>query len=227
MKKASIVTIGNELLSGETIDTNAACFSRELLAIGMPVASAFTAADEQDAIVRALKLACEDADVVVATGGLGPTDDDITRQAFAKFVGVELEIREELLRKMEAFFARRNLKMPDKNRIQAYIPAGSDALPNSRGTAAGIMVRVGEKLLIALPGVPSEAKEMFARYVLPDLRGEVSDQAVVVRKLNCYGAGESTIAEMLGDMMQRGRNPLINCNVSLGVITLHIVATAK
>jgi nicotinamide-nucleotide amidase len=227
MKKASIVSIGNELLNGQTIDTNTTYFSGELLAIGMPVASSFTVVDEQCAIVRALGLACEDADVVLATGGLGPTDDDITRQAFAKFLGVELQMQDELLLKMQDFFARRNLHMPDKNKIQAYIPIGAEPLPNNRGTAPGIMAHAQGKLLIALPGVPSEAKEMFARSVLPHLRRNMPEQAVVVRKVNCYGAGESAIAELLGDMMERGRNPLINCTVSLGVITLHIVATAK
>ena len=190
MKKASIVSIGNELLSGRTIDTNTTYFSGELLAIGMPVVSSFTVVDEQCAIVRALELACEDADVVLTTGGLGPTDDDITRQAFAKFLGVELQMQEDLLRKMQDFFAQRNWQMPDKNRIQACLPAGAEALPNNRGTAPGIMARVDGKLLVALPGVPSEAKEMFARSVLPHLLSEMPEQALVTRKVNCYGAGE-------------------------------------
>ncbi|MBL7154268.1 MAG: competence/damage-inducible protein A [Phycisphaerae bacterium] len=226
MKKASLISIGNEILSGQTIDTNAAYLSRELLSVGMPVASSYTVADDVDAIVRALNLAGGDADVVLATGGLGPTDDDLTRQAFADFLGAELQFRDELLVKMQDFFARRNLQMPEKNRIQAYIPAGAKPLPNNRGTAPGIMAETGGKVFVALPGVPSEMKQMFAESVLPQLRESTLDQAVVVRKLKCYGAGESTIAEMLGELMQRGRNSLINCTPEFGVITLHVVATA-
>jgi len=227
MKKASIVSIGNEILSGETVDTNAGYLSRELLSIGMPVVSFYTVGDEIAAIVRALKLAGDDADVILATGGLGPTDDDVTRQAFAELLGAELQMQNELLEQIQGFFARRGLEMPEKNRIQAYIPVGAKALANNLGTAPGIMAKADSKVFIAMPGVPSEMKQMFCESVVPGLRQLASAQAVVVRKVRCCGAGESTIAEMLGDLMQRGRNPLINCTAESGVITLHIIATAK
>ena len=226
MKRVSIVSIGNEILSGQTVDTNAAHLSAELLSIGLPVVSSYTVGDEIERIVRALTLASDDADVVITTGGLGPTDDDITRQAFAKFLGVELELRNELLQKLEEFFARRNYPMPERNKIQAYIPAGAKALANI-GTAPGIMAESKGKLFFALPGVPMEAKRMFAESVLPEIERFAAAQAVVVKKLKCFGAGESTIAEMLGTMMRRGRNPLINCTVSSSIITLHIIATAE
>jgi len=231
MKKASIVSIGNELLNGQTTDTNATYLSNRLLSINIPVVSIYTVGDEKGAIIRAFNLACSDADVVIATGGLGPTDDDLTRQAFAGFLGAELQLQEGLLQKICDFFACRNLQMPDKNKIQAYIPVGARAIANNLGTAPGIMVRVGAvrepPLLIALPGVPPEMKQMFEESVLPELQRFAGGQAVAVRKLKCFGAGESSIAEMLGDMMQRGRNPLINCTVQYGVVTLHIIAMAK
>ena len=227
MNKACIVSIGNEILSGQTVDTNAAYLSRQLLSIGIPVVGFYTVPDETDAIVRALELAAADADIVLATGGLGPTDDDLTRQAFSEFLGVELQSHDELLQKMEDFFVGRNLKMPEKNKIQAYIPAGAKALPNNLGTAPGIMAKVNEKLLVALPGVPSEMKQMLEKSVLPELRQLPGRQAVAVRKLKCFGAGESTIAELLGPVMRRGRNPLINCTVKYGVINLDIIATAQ
>ena len=226
MQRASIVSIGNELLSGQTVNSNAAYLSAELLSTGIPVVSAYVIADEIDAIVRAFDLARADADVVIATGGLGPTDDDLTRQALAKFLGVELELRDEILEKIENFFVSRNRQMPARNKIQACIPAGAKALANI-GTAPGIMAESQGKCFFALPGVPSEMKRMLAESVLPELRPFADGQAVVVQKLNCYGAGESTIAELIGPIMQRGRNPLINCTVSSGVITLHIVATAE
>jgi len=227
MKKASIVSIGNELLSGQTTDTNATYLSDRLLSISIPVVSVYTVGDESNAIIRAFNLACSDADVVIATGGLGPTEDDLTRQAFAEFLGVELQLQDQLLQKIRDFFACRNLQMPDKNKIQAYIPAGAEAIANNLGTAPGIMANAKGKLLIALPGVPSEMKQMFEESVLARLQRFAGGQAVVVRKLKCFGAGESAIAEMLGSMMQRGRNPLINCTVGYGVVTLHIIAAAK
>jgi len=227
MKKASIVSIGNELLSGQTIDTNIGYLGRELLSIGVPVVSSYTVGDEIGAIVRALKLAGDDADVILATGGLGPTDDDVTRQAFAELLGAELQMQNELLEQMQGFFARRGLEMPEKNRIQAYIPVGTKALANNLGTAPGIMAKADTKVFVAMPGVPSEMKQMFCESVLPDIRQLAPAQAVVVRKARCCGAGESTIAEMLGDLMQRGRNPLINCTAESGIIALHIIATAE
>jgi len=226
MIEASIVSIGNELLSGETVNSNAAYLGAELLAIGIPVASSYAVGDEIDAIVRAFEQAGTGADVVVATGGLGPTDDDLTRQAMAKFLGVELQFRDDLLEKIERFFAGRDVPMPERNKIQACIPAGADALPNI-GTAPGIRAESKGKLFVALPGVPSEMKRMFAESVLPELKALAGGQALAVRKLKCFGAGESTVAELLGNMMQRGRNPLVNCTVSSGVITLHIVASAE
>ncbi len=227
MKKASIISIGNELLSGQTVDTNAAYLSGELLSIGIPVVSSYAVGDDMDAIVRAFNLASTDADIVLATGGLGPTDDDLTRQGFAKFLGTELQLKTDLLDRIQNFFAKRNLQMSEKNRIQAYIPAGAKALANPLGTAPGIMAEAKGKLLIALPGVPSEMKRMFAESVLPELQRFAGTQAVVVRKLRCFGTGESNIAELLGPLMQRGRKPLINCTVEYGIITLHIIATAE
>jgi nicotinamide-nucleotide amidase len=240
MKRASIVSVGNEILAGWTVDTNAAYLCGELLRIGIPVVSTYTVGDEIEQIVQKLELACADAEVILVTGGLGPTDDDLTRQALAEFLGVELQLQEELLEQIQNRFANRNVQMPEKNKIQAYIPAGAKALRNNHGTAPGIMAEkvclgpvTGEysrrsgRLLFALPGVPPEMKRMFAESVLPEIQRFGGGQAVVVRKLKCFGAGESTIAEMLGSLMQRGRNPLINCTASLGVITLHVIATAK
>jgi len=227
MKKAAIISIGNEILSGRTADTNAGYLSRALLSKGIPAASFRAVGDDVDAIVRALKQAAAEAEVVVTTGGLGPTDDDLTRQGLAAFLGSELEFREDLLAVIRDFFAGRGLEMPEKNRVQAYVPAGSQPLANRRGTACGIMARAEGKLIAALPGVPAEMEAMFAESVLPELDEFASGQTVVVRKLRCYGAGESTIAGLLGPLMDRTRNPLINCTAEFGSVTLEIVATAQ
>ncbi len=227
MKKASVISIGNELLNGQTIGTNASYLNGRLLSIGIPTISSYTVGDDIDLIVRMLNLASGDADVVLVTGGLGPTDDDATRQAFAKFLGVELRFKNELLERIQDFFSRRDLQMPEKTKVQAYIPAGTKALANNLGTAPGIMADYKEKLFFAMPGVPAEMKKMFEEQVLPELAKLTTGQAIVTRKLKCFGAGESNIAEKLGDLMQRGRNPLINCTVHYGVITLQIIAIAE
>ena len=227
MRRASIVSVGNEILAGATVDTNAAHLSAELLSIGIPVVSSYTVGDEIERIVRGLELASTDAEVILLSGGLGPTDDDLTRQALAKFLNVELKLDNELLEDIREYFARRNLKMVARNEIQAHLPAGAKALPNNRGTAPGIRAESDGKLFFAMPGVPPEMKQMFAESVLPELRRLAGGQAVAIRKLRCFGAGESTIAQRLGPIMERGRNPLINCTTHYGVITLHVVATAE
>jgi nicotinamide-nucleotide amidase len=227
MKKASIINIGNELLNGQTLNTNVTYLSSELFSNNIPVVSSYTISDDADAIIRVLNLAVADADIILVTGGLGPTDDDLTRQALAGYLGTELQLQADLLEKLEDYFKKRDLRMPEKNKIQAYIPAGAKPLENSRGTAPGIMAEVKGKMIFTLPGVPSEMKRMFAGLVLPKLQRFAAGQAVVVRKLRCFGAGESTIAELLGSACKRGRNPLVNCTVESGMITLHIIATSK
>jgi nicotinamide-nucleotide amidase len=227
MSSASIVSIGNELLNGHTTDTNATYICQQLLSIGIPVVSVYTVSDGIAQIVRALKRAAEDADIVIATGGLGPTDDDLTRQAFAEFLGVELKLNSSLLDDIRKFFEKRNLPMPERNSIQANIPAGAEPIENPLGTAPGICARIQNKLLFALPGVPSEMKQMFEASVLPRLQKQVGDKFVVIRKVQCFGAGESAIADKLGNLMTRQRNSLINSTVDSGVITLHVVATAE
>lgn len=227
MKKAAIISVGNEILSGQVTDTNAAYLSERLIEANIPVVSGYTIGDEISKIVRGLGLACEDADIVLVTGGLGPTEDDLTRQAFADFMGVKLVINENLLKQINSFFERRSLKMAHINRTQAYIPQGAIGIKNNLGTAPGILAEFKGKLLVAMPGVPSEMNNMFEGQVYEKIRQLTDGQAVCISKLKCFGAGESNIAQMLGDMMHRQRNPLINCTASYGIITLHIIASAK
>jgi nicotinamide-nucleotide amidase len=227
MKKASIVIIGNEVVSGQIIDTNTSFLAQELLSLGISVVSTYCVPDDIKAIAKKLRLATIDADIIIATGGLGPTDDDLTRQGFAEFLGAKLELQAELLQRIERFFAARNRKMPARNKVQACIPNGAKVIENTLGTAPGFKAEHRGKLLYALPGVPSEMKQMCQDYVMPELEQLTDGQAIVIRKLRCFGAGESDIAEMLGPIMGRSRNPLINCTAGHGVITLSIVATAQ
>jgi nicotinamide-nucleotide amidase len=227
MIKGAIVSIGNELLNGHTTDTNCPYICSRLLSIGIPVVSVYTVGDDIKQIVRSFKRAAEDADIIIVTGGLGPTDDDITRQAFAELLGVKLQLKPALLRDIRKYFSDRGLPMPEKNAIQACVPKGASALENPFGTAPGIFARMEKKLFFAMPGVPVEMKEMLEKSILPRLKQKDSVSFTVVKKVRCFGAGESALAEKLGDLLARGRNPLINITVSSGVITLHVVASAR
>ncbi len=226
IKKASIVSVGNEVLTGRTVDTNAAHIARRLTAAGVPIVSVYVAPDELEAITRVLRLATGEADIVVISGGLGPTDDDLTRQAIADFLGVDLVLREDLLEEIQRFFDKRGVAMPARNAIQAHVPAGAKPIDNATGTAPGVEAEKGGTVLFSLPGVPSEMEQMLEASVLPRVREIAKSQVIVTKRLKCFGAGESTIAEMIGDAMQRGRNPLVNCTVHYGVITLEVVATS-
>jgi nicotinamide-nucleotide amidase len=226
MKKACIVSIGNELLSGTVVDTNTAWLCAKLLAMGIPVASGYTVADEMERIVAALRLALQDVDIVLITGGLGPTDDDLTRQAMAQMAGARLVLVPEAVAELKHFFADRGIPMPERNLIQAHIPEGMEMLHNSVGTAPGVWWQKGGKVMASMPGVPSEMMTMFEEEVEARLKAMAEGQVVKVRKLHCFGAGESAIAEKLGDLMKRGRNPLINTTANVGAVTLYIVAKA-
>lgn len=227
MSTAYIISVGNELLSGQTVDTNAAWLAGQLLAEGISTVGVSLVSDEVGRIVQALRDASGLADVILLTGGLGPTDDDLTRHALAEFTGRPLELRAELFEEIGAFFSQLGRPMPERNRIQAYLPTGAEALPNPVGTAPGIRIRQDGKIYAAMPGVPSEMRKMFLERVLPELTAGGDSEVAVVEKVHCFGPGESTLAERLGDLMDRGRNPLINCTVGGGVITLHIVAKAR
>jgi len=224
---ACILSIGNELLNGHTVDTNSAWLSGRLLEKGIAVRGVWLVPDELDRIVQSLEQAAEWGDIILVTGGLGPTDDDITRQGVAGYLGVPLEFRQELLDRIQALFTLRGWPMAEKNRSQAFVPQGADVLNNPVGTAPGFWCQRGHLSIAVLPGVPSEMKHMFDTQILPRLAGFKARHVVVNEKVRCFGAGESSIAQRLGDLMRRDRNPLINCTCGAGDIVLHISATAE
>jgi nicotinamide-nucleotide amidase len=226
MKTASTISIGNELLCGRTVDTNASYLARELANLSIPVNRHYTVGDELDVIAETLKLALGHSEIIVVTGGLGPTDDDVTRHGLARFLDVKLRLHQDQLDAIKAMFKRFHRNMPACNEVQACFPEGTEPMINTQGTAPGVCARLGAKVIFVLPGIPKEMERMFQVSVIPALQKHTCGQAIVTRRLQCYGTGESRIAELLGELMQRERNPLINCTVHSGVITLHIVAKA-
>ena len=235
MANAAIISVGNELLNGNTVDTNSNWLQNRLLTVSIPVVFSCAITDAIEEIKNAIQYASGKADIILITGGLGPTDDDLTRQAIAEFLGVKLEYHSEIEDKIKKFFIAINRPMVEKNKIQAFLPAGTSEIENDLGTAPGIFYEGNKKIIASFPGVPSEMKQMFDKSILPRLKkpalsgveGFSQGDVIITRKIRCIGAGESAIAEMMGDMMNRQRNPLINCTVDHGIITLHIIARAK
>lgn len=228
--RAEILSIGDELITGQRLDTNSAWLSARLLELGIRAAFHTTVGDDLDSNVDAFRLAMERADVVVATGGLGPTADDLTRDALAAACDTELDVDRESLDRITALFARRGRPMPERNRVQALVPRGARPIPNPNGTAPGIELsrdRAGRTpvWLFALPGVPAEMIEMWHASVAPRLQSEFPRPRVWKHHVvKCFGAGESELEARLPDLIRRGRRPEVGITVSQATISLRIQA---
>lgn len=232
---AIILSIGDELTLGQNLDTNSQWLSRELAAVGCGIRAHMTVPDDQRAIETAIYESAHRCDALIITGGIGPTADDLTRQALAVVMRQELVLSDIWLARMEEFFRTRNRPMPESNKIQAMIPTGARMIENENGTAAGIDATLTVDLpvpghssrphhcrVFVMPGVPKEMKLMFARDVLPHLRAATGGAVILSRSLHTFGRGESSIAEQLGDLMNRSRNPSVGTTVSGGIVTLRI-----
>jgi len=224
---AEIVAIGNELVSGATLDTNSQWLAQQLADVGIDAHVHATCRDERDRIVQVLGQAVDRAELVLVTGGLGPTQDDLTRESLADLAGVELRTDADSLEHVASFFRQIGKPMPDRNRVQAMFPAGSTPLPNPQGTAPGIWMQVGSASVAAMPGVPREMKYMFAHEVLPRVRqGESGRGVILTRRIHSFGIGESTVDNLLADLTRRGQEPEVGLTAKEAVITVRIVARA-
>lgn len=230
--RAEIISIGDEMTFGQRLDTNSQWLSQQLGDLGVPVAFHTTVGDNLSDNVLVLKQACERADLVICSGGLGPTADDLTRQAVADMLGVELVQDDAALAHIEALFARRKRPMPASNRLQALFPRGSRVVPNPHGSAPGIdalVPRPGRSpaRLFCLPGVPAEMKEMWSGTLAREIPAHFGIQQVFRHyEIKCFGVGESDLEAMLPDLIRRGREPSVGITVSQATITLRISAAA-
>lgn len=190
---AILLSIGDELILGQIVDTNSAWLSSQLAAIGIPVSMHITAPDDLDAICQVITMSAGQADVLIISGGLGPTADDLTRDAIAKVLNQPLELNESWVKELERFFAERRRPMPEMNKVQAMIPRGAKMLWNSCGTAPGIAATLGKCQIFCTPGVPREMHEMFKRDILPEIEPLASGAVILSRSLHTFGMGESTV----------------------------------
>ncbi len=226
--KAEIIAIGSELTDGAKLDTNTQWLSQQLTDLGVTVHFHTTVADDLGENVDVLRTAVERADIVLVTGGLGPTLDDLTRQAMAALVDADLTLHEPSLAVIREMFASRSREMPQRNDVQAMFPQGSEPLPNPVGTAPGIWLEVPRgddrppAWIAAMPGVPSEMHRMFEYEVKPRL--PVSAKVIHRARLNCFGLGESHTEQILGDLTARGNDPEVGITASEATITLRITA---
>jgi len=224
--KAVIFTIGDELTCGYRLDTNSQAISRRLALLPAEVVLHLTVGDDLEAIHKELDIALDVADVVIITGGLGPTEDDLTRQTIAAYFGLELEEDAEALIRIQERFARRGHTMPESNRVQAQVPTGSQIIYNDRGTAAGFYLPTDGKHIFVTPGIPYEMEGMLEGFILPRLRKLVrTDHHVRRAALKVYGLAESEINERFQPMLARGRNPLLGLLPHRGTITVEVVSS--
>lgn len=195
--KVIIITIGDELLIGQTIDTNSAWMAQQLNAIGADVVKRVAVGDEKEAIINALETSQKEASIVLITGGLGPTADDITKPLLCDYFGGKLIVNQEALENVKLIFGRRNLPLLERNIKQAEVPDVCKVLQNSRGTAPGMWFEKEGNVIVSMPGVPHEMMTMMEKDVLPELAKKIQAEVIIHKNIITVGIGESFLAERI------------------------------
>lgn len=227
MPSAEIITIGTEILLGEIVDTNTRYIARTLRGMGVDLYRTITIGDNVDRIAEAIRQSVERAEIVITTGGLGPTVDDPTREAVAKAVGVETEFREDLWEQVVAIISRYGRKPSENQKRQAYVPKGAIGISNPVGTAPCFIVETERNAIISLPGVPNEMEYILHDSIIPYLQKRYHlDEIIKIRILHCAGLGEGMIDEKIADL-ETLSNPTVGLAAHTGVVDIRIAAKAK
>jgi competence/damage-inducible protein CinA-like protein len=223
--RAEIVAVGTELLIGQIDNTNARWMSERLAGLGIDVLHHQVVGDNEPRIVEAIGLAASRADVVIVTGGLGPTQDDVTRPALAQAAGARLVRNADIEEALRDRFRVRGREMPSSNLAQAGVPEGGRSITPERGTAPGLVVTIGGATVYAIPGVPSEMREMMEGTILPELSVLAGPASLASRTLRVYGLAESRISELLDELFHASSNPTVAYLAGGGEV--HVRLTAK
>ncbi|SKA78198.1 nicotinamide-nucleotide amidase [Clostridium sp. USBA 49] len=224
--KAEILAVGTEILLGDIVNTNTQYIAKRLSDLGINVYHQSVVGDNEERLSKAYELAFERADMVITTGGLGPTKDDLTKEIGAKYFGKELILHEKSLNHIKEFLSKSGKTMVQNNIKQAYIPKDSIVLPNPNGTAPGCIIEENNKILIMLPGPPKEMIPMFENYVVPYLQ-KFSEGVLLSKVLRVAGLGESAMAEMVDDIIEKSKNPTVAPYAKDFEAILRITAKAK
>jgi nicotinamide-nucleotide amidase len=226
--KAEIVAVGTELLLGQIVDTNSAQIAQQLTTIGLDLHFKSTVGDNLERIKSTLHKALSRSDIIITTGGIGPTLDDLTREAVAEVLGKPLVFHQALFDQLSDFFIRQGRTVGPNNRKQAYIPEGAIPIENPVGTAPGFIAEQEGKAIITVPGVPHEMRYFMEHSVLPYLREKLGIREVIVsRVLKLTGIGESLVDERLKDLIEEGTNPTIGLLAHTQIGEIHVRLTAK
>jgi len=227
MPSAEVLTIGTELLLGEIVDTNTQYLARQLREAGIDLYYTTTVGDNEGRIAEAVRHALGRSQILLCTGGLGPTVDDVTREGIALALGRELVFHEELWQQIQERFARFKRKPSENNKRQAHLPRGAQAIENPLGTAPGFLLEHGEGLVAAMPGVPSEMSYILENGILPYVRQRFGKGAVIrTRLLHIAGIGESLIDEKIADL-ERQSNPTVGLAAHAGTVDVRLTAKAE
>ena len=222
--KAEILSVGTELLLGDIVNTDAQFLAGELARLGFTVLYHSTVGDNEERLTALLEMALLRSDIVLTTGGLGPTADDLTKEVCAKALGLPLVEDEESMRRIEACFRNRGSEMPETNRKQAYLPQGCTIFRNNHGTAPGCAMEKAGKIIINLPGPPRELKAMFLEQVLPYL-SRFAGGTIVSHTVRTFGIGESAMAERAAQFLKQ-ENPTVAPYAKDGEALLRVTAKA-
>lgn len=224
MKTCEIISVGTELLLGDILNTDAQFLAQELAKLGLSVLHQSTVGDNHGRLFELLEQAAKRSDIIILSGGLGPTPDDITKEVACEFFEKELVLHEESLERMSAYFTAKGLVMPETNKKQAMLPADCIVFQNNNGTAPGLAIEKNGKHILLLPGPPRELKPMFFESAVPYLR-KFSDKVIISHNVRTFGIGESAMAETVADLLESA-NPTVAPYAKDGEALLRVTAMA-